>query len=208
MSTLDARLLADARDRLREHARDLIDPQTADVVRDDGTVTRHVGPSLLAQLRAAVATGNEVSVGVRGRGRPLVIVAGAYDLLAAITADVGTWPWAERGPLDDRIRASVAALCRSVDLDAITTVSRHLARWAAEIRGLLTPDRRRHLAAPCPECGARMTWTYDPNMGERVQVHALQVARTGADGALQCTCLACGTVWPESRFELLARVLS
>ncbi|CAM3413329.1 hypothetical protein KIPE111705_07220 [Kibdelosporangium persicum] len=92
MSTLDARLLVDARQRPREHTRDLIDPQTVAIARDDDTVTRHVGPSLMAQLRAAVATGDETGLGARGRGRPLVIVAGAYDLLADVTADDADWP--------------------------------------------------------------------------------------------------------------------
>jgi hypothetical protein len=210
MTTPDARLLTDARDRLRNACRELIEPQTADVVRDDDTTTRHVGPSLMSQLRAAVATGTETAIGARGRGRPLVIVASAYDLLAGITADVADWPWCERGNrcTDQRIRECVQSLCRGVDLEAMTYVDRHLARWSGDIRALLNPGKRRHLASPCPACGYRMAWVADPGTGERVQVHALQVARAVSGGGLQCTCLACGCVWPESHFELLAAVLT
>lgn len=207
VTTLDVRLLIEARDQLRQACRDLIDPQTTVIDRDDQTTTRHVGPSLIALLRAAVATGNETNVGTRARGRPLVIVTSAHDLLAAIAADVANWPWHERGSIDDRIRGCVEALCRTVDIDAIHHIGRLLTRWAAEIRALLNPGPRRHLAAPCPACGYRMASVRDPGTGDRVQVHALQVSRAG-DGGLQCTCLACLTVWPESHFELLAGVLT
>lgn len=204
----DPRQLADSRDRLRDACRDLIDPQTTEIVRDDQTTTRHVGPSLMAQLRAAIATGGESAMGSRSRGRPLVIVASAHDLLAAIVYDVAAWPWCERGSTEDRIRGCVATLARGVDLDAIRFVDRHLTAWSADIRALLNPGPRRHLAAPCPACGYRMAWVRDPGTGERVQVHALQVAMSSNSEGLQCTCLACATVWPESHFELLAAVLT
>lgn len=210
MSTLEARELAHARDQLRDHAARLLDPQAAEIQREDGTTTRHVGPSLMAQLRAAVATGREVTLGQRGAGgRPLVIDTAAHDLLAEITAHVALWPWCTRGPVDDRIRATVHHLCGTTELTAIRHVSRHLAQWAAEIPAVLTPERRRHLASPCPACTARMAWVRDPGTGERVQVPALQVHTTPTpERALQCTCLACGALWPETHFALLAQVLT
>lgn len=209
MTTLDARELADARERLRDACRELTDPQTTDIVRDDHTRTRHVGPSLMSQLRAAIATGGETTMGPRSGGRPLVIVASAHDLAAAIAADVADWPWCERGgDTDQRIRGCVATLCRGTDLESITYVDRHLTVWSTDIRALLNPGKRRHLASPCPACGYRMAWVRDPGTGERVQVHALQVAPAGNGGTLQCTCQACATVWPESHFELLAAVLT
>jgi hypothetical protein len=203
----DVRRVAVARDGLRRACSDLVDPQVADVAREDGTVTRHVAPALIDQLRGAVATGREAPQGPRGRNRPLVISPPAHDLLRAIEADVGLWPWAERGPLVQRIRGTVATLCRTTDLASITTVDRHLTVWSADIRALLTPPRHLHLAAPCPACEARMAWVHDPQTGERVQVYALQVAPSPATGELQCECLRCAVVWDSGHLELLARAL-
>jgi len=87
-------------------------------------------------------------------------------------------------------------------------VSRHLTAWCADIRALLNPRFRKHIAAPCPHCHATMTHVRDPGTGDQVQVHALQIAPApDTPGRLHCQCLACGAVWPESHFDLLARVL-
>jgi hypothetical protein len=203
----DTRELRQARDHLRDACSALLAPQTAELVRDGGSVTRHVGPSLMAQLRAAVATGGEVTRGPRGTSRPLPIAPDVHDLLAALESDVALWPWADRGTTEERITGTVNALCRTTNLDAITTVDRHLTAWCADIRRLLDPRRRLHLAAPCPACGHRMATTRDPDTGEPVQVHALQVGPAPDTGELQCTCLRCGALWDTHHLALLAGAL-
>jgi hypothetical protein len=161
----------------------------------------------MAQLQAAVGTGGEVTRGPRGTSRPLVISPDVHDLLAAIRVDVALWPWAEHGPLEHRIADSVNTLCRTGTLADIATVDRHLTAWSNDIRRLLTPRRRLHLAAPCPNCGSRMALVADPVAGGRVQVPALQVVTTPDTGELQCVCLRCPATWDADHLELLAKAL-
>lgn len=212
----DPRLLRRAIDDARQHLAELINPQVRSYVRDrvddEGNVigiagtTRHPMPSLLQQLRRAVASTN-ASGGGPSKAAPVPISADAYDLLTDITARskrmVTLWQAApDSTSIEDRLRAVVAVVGRSTDLEAVYAARLILARWVASIHTLLDPPKRLYLAAPCPRCEVSMVWRRDESLGEAVQQPALQV-----DGKEGCNCLNCGAHWSPSLFEHLASVL-
>lgn len=180
---------------LRQAVADLVDPIGRKVLRDDGTATAHVAPSLLDQLQDAVGNSGGRG-GVARRDVPMPISAAARDLLTAVTfgaADMHYKAIRRDCPdLADQVRATAAIAGRWTDWQAIIRVVEQLHAWAHEIRELLDPPRRMHVAAPCPACSERMVWR--EAAGDVVQVPALQLLDD-----LECVCLACGHRWPPSK---------
>lgn len=217
MTVTDPRLLRQAIDDTRAHLAELINPQVRSYIRDkidpgSGAVigiagtTRHPVPSLLQQLRRAVAS-TQSSGGGPGKAAPIPISADAYDLLTDITARVALLVELWQAPRDhstveDRLRAVVNIAGMSTDLEAVYGLRLALAKWVARIRDLFDPPKRLYLAAPCPRCEVSMVWRRDDRLGEDVQQPALQV-----DGTTGCTCLSCGAHWDPTLFEHLASVL-
>lgn len=212
----DARTLRKAIDDARQHLVDLINPQIRSYPRErvDGNgvvlgidgMTKHEGPSLLNQLRHAVASSTSRGGGP-AKHAPIPISADAHDLLTSITAGatnlVTYWQaHPDSSTVEDRLRAVVCEVGQSTDLAAVHNARLVLGGWVRAIRGLLDPPKRLYLAAPCPRCGASMVRRRDDTTGENVQQPALQV-----DGAEGCTCLSCGAHWSPSYFEHLASVL-
>ena len=217
MTVTDARLLRKVIDDCRQALKDLCDPQRLTVMREDidpdtgvmrgyKGVTRHLGDSLLKQLRTAVGSSTSRG-GAAGKAAPIPISTDAHDLLVTIRKGVtrleelvglplGT------GSLEERLRAIVAEAGQWTDLNPVQGVQLALAGWVRGITVLLDPPRRWHLAAPCPDCGRSVVWRLDESIDEMVTQPALQV-----DGKTGCQCLACGAHWPPSHFELLASVL-
>jgi hypothetical protein len=200
-STVTVRELHRAQAQARAVAAELVDPDVREQPRDDGTVTRHIGPSLLAQLRAAVATGSESGRVVRSRaGLPMVLCAAALDLVHEIESETALW-WPREHAAEARIRAVTAAAGRWTDMDLVARLVAQMRSWAAAIRAYLDPPRRLHIAAACPACDVRMVHRRD-DTGAMVLVPVLQV-----DGDTGCVCLACRHHWPTTHLELLARAL-
>lgn len=215
--TAAARLLHRVRDECRDALHDLCDPQVRTYMREDidpatgamlgfKGVTRHVGLSLLGQLRAAVSSSTSRG-GAAGKSAPIPISTDAHDLLTSISKstakleELAGLP-AGAGWLGDRLRAVVREAGQWTDLEAVLGVRLALTKWVHSITTLLDPPRRWHIAAACPECQRSVVWRRDESLGEHVQQAALQV-----DGKTGCDCLACGAHWPPSHFEHLARVL-
>lgn len=212
----DPRLLRKAIDDTRHHLAELTNPQVRSYVRDqvdeDGTVvgigetTRHPVPSLLQQLRRAVASTNS-SGGGPSKHAPIPISADAHDLLADITlrsAELVLMAGARpaSNSIEDRLAAVVREAGQWTDYEAVAGVRLALSKWVARIHDLLDPPKRLYLAAPCPRCEVSMVWRRDDATGESVQQPALQV-----DGKTGCTCLNCAAHWDPSLFEHLASVL-
>lgn len=206
MSRVGDPRVRDAVEETRQALSDLIDPQVRGFLGDDLRVTQRTAPSLLAQLRDAIANSKGAG-GVRAKSRPIPIAADAVDLLGVIArgtegliVQMSARPSSYR--LEDRLRAVVDAAALWDDPEVIHVVRGALSSWANKIRTLLDPPRRMHLAAPCPECGVSMVLRRDESVGEDVRSPALQV-----DGRSGCDCLACGRHWAPEQFEFLARVL-
>ncbi|SFE55004.1 hypothetical protein SAMN04487819_11682 [Actinopolyspora alba] len=203
-TTLETAELRESVDRLRAHAADLLDARSRPVMRDDGTVTAHPEPSLLDQLRDAIAPGTDRRPGT-GAGSRTPISIEAHDRLAEIDATSTRIQQALASPphrdVAERLRGIVATVTATTDRESIDTVTAHLNHWVREIRVLFDPPRRLHVAAPCPACQTRMVATTGDD-GETVQTPALWV-----DGQTGCRCHACGHHWPTSHLEHLAAVL-
>lgn len=202
----DPRALRRAIDDTRQHLADLINPVQRGVWRDEGTITRHIVPSLLQQLRRAVES-SRASGGGPSKAAPIPISADAYDLLTSITQRaermVKLWQASpDSNSVEDRLRAVVAVTGQSTDIEAVHGARLALAKWVHAIQSLLDPPKRLYLAAPCPRCEVSMVWRRNESLGEAVQQPALQV-----DGKTGCDCLACGAHWSPTLFEHLASVL-
>lgn len=200
----DPRTLKILQDQVRTVAKELTEQTNRPVIRDDFTTTTHETPSLLDQLRDAVTTGGETLKGGR-RNAPLPISVAAHDMLTQIETDAVDLHLKalthDALTAEDRIKALAGIVGRWTDGDAVNTALTYMAKWAAEIRQLLDPPRRLHVAAACPACDTRMVYRQDET-GETVQVPALTV-----DGTVGCTCLSCHHVWPPGNLEHLAMVL-
>lgn len=206
--TNDPRTLRRLHDELRTLAATLTDKTERTYIRDDRSVTRHQGPSLLKQLRDAVGTGTESGRAGRGRGIPLPIDVTATDMLAQIEADVIHLHLEalkrDGYTTEDRIKALVRIATRWAEPDAVGAAVNHLRKLAAEITNLLDPPRRPHFAAPCPACDTRMVKRLDPATGDIVQIPALSY---DPDRGAVCLNKQCGHVWPHGNLELLAKVI-
>lgn len=204
----DPRTIRRLHDELRTVAATLIDKTERTYMRDDQTITRHEGPSLLEQLRDAVGTGSENGRAGRGRGVPIPIDVTATDMLAQIEADIIHLHLEalkrDGYTVEDRIKALVGIATRWAEPDAVGAATSHLRKIAVEITNLLDPPRQIHVAAPCPACNIRMVKRLDPATGDIVQVPALSY-----DPARGAVCLnkQCGHVWPHGNLELLAKVI-
>lgn len=205
-ATTEQRTLRTLRDKLREDCVTLTDSRECDVTRDDGSITRHATPGLIQQLSQAIAHSGETRpVLRRKRGLPIVISVQAFDIMADIERVTKKWDTSKA--IHQRIAHTVAELCRE-DTNAIPRmriVSGYLDSWVRLIRELFEPPRRLHLAAPCPACTETTVTVYHADDRESVLAPALQITYT-KDGHV-CECYACGAIWPETHFLLLAQIL-
>lgn len=202
------RTLRTLRDKVRHDAALLVQESTREIERDDGSVFLSRADSLIDQLQAAIARDSDAEIAKVRRSKgtlPTVMSVPAFDVMRDI--DKVTKAWNRDRDVSVRIAAVVAELCRgSVEaIPRIRYVSRYLDSWVRLIRELFEPPRRIHLVGACPECGETSVRQYSPDDGEYVIASALHIVRTGETHA--CECQGCGTVWPESQFLLLAKVL-
>lgn len=206
ISTTEQRALRTLREKLRDDCATLTHSQQCEVNRDDGTVTRHVRPGLIEQLSQAIAHSGETRpVLRRKRGLPIVISVQAFDIMADI--ERVSKQWNTNKSASTRILGTVAELGRA-NVDAIPrmrVVSGYLDSWVRLIRELFEPPRRLHLAAPCPACNESTVTIYHADDKESVLSPALQITHT-KDGHI-CECYACGAIWPDTHFLLLAQIL-
>ena len=78
--------------------------------------------------------------------------------------------------------------------------------WVTMIEDFLNPERTAGIKAPCIHCGA--TKVPRRKDGETVISDALVFRRDrDTDRTLDARCLNCGTVWPPTQFEFLARAI-
>lgn len=206
MSTMDTKTLRRLRDKLRADSERLVVGTHVDLARDDGTTTRQRIPGLITQLQAAIGnSGERKRVIRRKRGLPIVISVQAFDIMSNI--DRTTKQWSKARAIPHRITLKVADLCtRSTDaIGDMHYVSRYLDSWVRLITELFDPPKRIHLAAPCPECRETTVRLYHMDDAEYVLTPALQIIKTG--NGHECECFSCGTVWPDSSFLLLAKIL-
>jgi hypothetical protein len=214
--TTDQRLLRKTMDEVREAHTSLVDPIKRGFLTDSMEVSTHIAPSLLNQLRQAVATGNSTG-GVRGRGTPLPISADAHDLLGTITESTmgmlrhfGTTP-AGRA-VEPNLREVVACCGLSTDLEALLGVRGFLRAWVASIRSMFDPPKRIYLwGHPCPVCNSREVFRLDESDGEEKRIAPLEVAfvesETGERKIKDVHCLACLEEWLPSQLMWLGRLL-
>lgn len=221
--TVDPRVLNKTRDECRDALHDLCDVQVRSVWREDGTVTRHQGLSLLDQLRDEVA--NSSSRGGRRRSShtsPLAV--DALDLWneigAGMTMLVSEFDAAPDGQgIEAGLRAVVAAGGMSTDLEALLGLRGFLRAWTNSIRTLLDPPKRVPLwGHPCPVegCGEKTVWRVDESDNELKRTAALQVSfeemwsdekRCHELVAKDACCLACDEPWSRPQLLFLARLL-
>lgn len=213
---VDPRTLHRTREEVRAAHTALVDPTKRGFLTDSMQVSTHTAPSLLNQLRQAVATGSSTS-GVRGRGTPLPISADAHDLLNDITRramwmlrKLGTTP-ASRD-IEPNLREVVAACGLSDDLEALLGVRGFLRAWVASIRSMFDPPKRIYLwDQACPVCMSKTVYRLDESDGEEKRSAALEVAFTESDTGERrikdVHCLACQEEWLPSQLLWLGRLL-
>jgi hypothetical protein len=201
----DQRTLRQLQSELRRVVAELVDPIERRVIREDRSVTTHRAPSLVEQLRQALAHGGETGK-ASGRHTTEPVRLTAADLLRQLEREAAELHYnamvADADPVS-RLRATAAIAGRWADVDRVAWVVEVLRGWSNRIKGLLDPPRQWNIAAACPACGAGMVWREDPSGDGHVQVPALQV-----DGHNGCVCLACGHCWPPAHLELLEAVLA
>lgn len=211
---VDPRLLNKTRDETRQALHDLCDPIKRGFLTDSMTVSQHEAPSMLNQLREAVATGRER--GSRGRGVGLPISVDAHDLLVEIgqrtiwlVHQTGATP--AGADIEPNLREVVASCGLSLDIESILGVRGFLRSWANNIRTLFDPPQRWALwEHACPVCQARTVWRLDDNDGEEKRAAALEAVflGTGRSKVLQLVhCLACQEEWLPSQVLFLGRLL-
>lgn len=223
MTVVDPRILHKAVDDMRHALKDLVDEQRRSYIRADNTVTRHVGDSLLQQLRDEVSGSGGRPGGPR-RSAPIPIAVDALDLWNLICSG-GLVLAAQTGAHIDGpdpehvLRAAAAAAAGSTDLDAIHGVRLALNGWVKDIHALLEPEKRVALwgqACPVEVCGAREVWRLDERDGETKRTAALEVSfeevwndtiRQHELVARECRCLSCGEEWPRGKLLFLAKLL-
>lgn len=211
---VDQRILNKTRDEVRTALHDLCDPIKRGFLTDSMTVTHHEAPSLLNQLRDAVATGRER--GSRGRGVGLPISVDAHDLLVEIgqrtiwlVHQTGATP--AGADVEPNLREVVASCGLTLDLEAVVGVRRFLSAWAQQIRTLFDPPQRWALwGHACPECDSATVFRLDDSDGEEKRTAALEVAFVGTDQdrKIDCVrCLACLEEWKPNELLFLGRLL-
>lgn len=196
----------------------------------------HDRPSLLEQLREAIFGGME-KTGGSGSKAKLPISESAVDLYELIDTQVTeAWAaFTGRVPTITRPETLLAEWAAGVQADTIVTVTRPeqhdrwdeaknrnvpfvirvrteytaadlAAQWVATIEDFLNPERTREIQGACIHCGAsKVSRRKD---GETVLAPALVFRRDrDTDRTLDARCLNCGTVWPPSQFEYLARAI-
>ncbi|MBA0126301.1 hypothetical protein H0B56_12185 [Haloechinothrix sp. YIM 98757] len=197
--------LHDLHDDVRQTVRDLADTVHRAADRDDGGVTIHPEPSLLAQLREAVETGSENGkAGGRSSTRSPADLA-ALALLQQAERDAAAMHVQalaqDTVTPEERIRAVAGIVGRWTDPRAVATMLEQLRALKRAIRGLLDPQRHITVAAACPECGTRMVWRHQD--GENVQTPALSMEHDRG-----CVCLHCGETWSTPQhLESLRRTI-
>lgn len=223
MTVTDPRLLRKAVDDMRDALRDLCDPQRRSYIREDGTLTRHEGDSLLRQLRDEVAGSGGRAGGPR-RSAPIPIAVDALDLWNAVTN--GALVLAAQagahidGPDPEHVlRATTATAAAGTDLEVVHGVRLALLGWVKGIHALLEPEKRVALwgqACPVEVCGSREVWRLDERDGETKRTAALEVSfeevwddstRQHELVARECRCLGCGEEWPRGKLLFLAKLL-
>ena len=183
---------------------ELTQPRKRKVLRAGGGTTSHMAPSLLDELRRAIGTSGESGGGGRGSRTPIPVDPPALDLLRKISVDVDHLHQAALTAsglaLEEHLRQIGHLATGWASVDTIDWATGWLRHWVGQITGLLDPEQRRSIDAPCPLCGARMASRHDA--GETVQVPALLVdARHGAD------CQACHAHWPPEMLRQLASLI-
>lgn len=217
MSTQDVRVLRTACDETRDALGDLCDPLKQRFLMPTMGVTEYISPSLLEQLRDAVATGRER--GGRGASIPLPISTDAHDLLVKIGRQT-MWLLGETGArpagagIEENLRSVVNTVTSTaMDLEAVLGVRNFLRSWATSIRNLLDPPKRISLwgyHCPEPKCEAEEVWRLDESDGETKRTAPLEVAftETNGDPAIRDVhCLACGKEWPPNQLLWLGKLL-
>lgn len=215
---VDARLLHKTREEVRDALHDLCDVQLRSVWREDGTVTRHKGLSLLDQLRDEVANSSNRG-GRRKSSNSSPIGVDALDLWNTIGAgmtmlceEFDTHP--EQPGLEAGLRAVVSVAGASTDLEALLGLRGFLRAWVNSVRTLLDPPKRVPLwghSCPVEGCGEKTVWRVDDSDGELKRAAALEAVleenQRGELEVVEVRCLACAEPWSRSKLYFLARLL-
>lgn len=212
---VDPRLLHKTREEVRQAHAELVNPIKRGFLTDSMEVSTHLAPSLLNQLRQAVATGLEK--GSRGKGTPLPISTDAHDLLVTITRQ-SMWMLHKMGmrpasrDIESNLREAVASCGLSSDVEAILGVRGLLRAWVYSIRSMFDPPKRIQLwGHTCPECDSREVWRLDESDGEEKRSAALEVSFTESDTGDRkiryVQCLSCMEEWKPNQLMFLGRLL-
>lgn len=154
---------------------------------------------LYAQLRQGMEKQRGLGSGATGSQLPVSV--NALQLVTEIDDTVAAWaPAGDSTP--DRLQGLLTRPWGTEDAGAVHQLASVIESWAQDVRDVLDPKPTRHVAAPCPACGAKTVYRRD-DAGETVRQPALQlISETG------CRCCECRSFWPPEHYELLASVLS
>jgi len=140
--------------------------------------------------------------GSGGRGNDSLPGCWLDALILIGKIDVGVAEWnALPGTTPERLREFYARPWRPQDCEQLSSAADRIEGWVVEIQALLNPEPHWTLPAPCPECGASVSYRKD-SAGEVVRQAALHL------GPDRCECRRCHTVWEPPQFPLLASVLN
>jgi hypothetical protein len=193
--TINVRSLRQEHADLNRLMRELTEQRVAKVMRDDHTTTTHTAPSLLEELREAVAVGGEsTGMGAAVPGSRLPIAPNAADALTVIEERVLrmqlTASKAGGASIEARLRLVQSIVVGWADPGDVAWACAQLRGLVAIVEDVLSPVSRFEIRRACPVCGADWVSMVD-DLGETVLQPALV-----ADSRHGAQCRACLQTWP------------
>lgn len=160
----------------------------------------HTRPSRLHDLRhATLPSRTPGNLSNRAPSSTPAARLDAVDVHTTIRTTLHDWS-CEGTSIEDQLNYLTRYPWTPDDADHLARTTTEIQRWTRTIDDLIDPPRRLTLAAPCPACG--VSTVYRNDNGINVRIPALTVS------IHECTCLACGTHWDSTRFELLAQAIA
>lgn len=104
-------------------------------------------------------------------------------------------------PTEQRLQTLSFQSWRPQDTTLVEEMAGQVDHWCESIIGLLEPESRKFINAPCPSCGRTKVWRKN-TAGEVVQQPALKLVVNQG-----CTCQHCQAFWSPERYLFLCRLL-